>query len=455
MNRFFIILSLVFFSLNISAPCYAQQFLAGADLSYTNSILENGGIYRDTQGNEVDPYLLFAQKGAKMIRIRLWHTPENITDHCGSPITANNLDDVVLAFQRAKTQGMLLNLAIHYGDYFNDPGCQKMPAAWEGLSQSILLDSIYQYTIEVLDVLRAEDVVPDIVAIGNETTWGFVDETPTTNGWSWPQDAEKFNAALDAVDHFNNAHSATIKKALHFTDETAEWLAGLFEDQGITNFDIIGLSYYPAWTEKTLQELGIMVAGLKSSYNKEIMILETGAAWTTGNSDGYTNFMNGYGVLDYEISPQGQKSFLMDLANMVYVNGGAGILYWEPGWISSEMCDLWGQGSSYENVSFFDFNNNNAALPAFDFFSYCNTFSVGSELNSIELSAFPNPGKGTFTMLGLESDTEIRVSDSLGKLVKISRTDGGVLLLNDLPNGAYFLTFRVKDTVRTRIVLKY
>jgi arabinogalactan endo-1,4-beta-galactosidase len=36
-------------------------------------------------------------------------------------------------------------------------------------------------------------------------------------------------------------------------------------------------------------------------------------------------------------------------------NGAMGMLYWEPGWISgSTMCDLWGQGSSYDDVALFD-----------------------------------------------------------------------------------------------------
>ena len=152
----------------------AQTFTAGADLSYVNTILEKGGVYRDASGNVTDPYRLFADNGASMVRIRLWHTPQNITDKCGNPIEANDLDDVVLAFQRAKSNGMKLMLAIHYGDYFNDPDKQKMPAAWMGLSHSVLIDSVHRYTSAVLARLLAENVVPDVVAIGNETTWDLL-----------------------------------------------------------------------------------------------------------------------------------------------------------------------------------------------------------------------------------------------------------------------------------------
>ena len=132
---FFIILTLFFYNWGQS-----QCFTIGADMSYANSVLANGGIYRDSSGNPIDPYTLFAQKGANMVRIRLWHTPENNIDKCGNPISTDNLDDVVLAFKKAKTNGMKLNLSIHYGDYFNDPCNQKMPKSLLGLSQALLLD---------------------------------------------------------------------------------------------------------------------------------------------------------------------------------------------------------------------------------------------------------------------------------------------------------------------------
>jgi arabinogalactan endo-1,4-beta-galactosidase len=45
--------------------------------------------------------------------------------------------------------------------------------------------------------------------------------------------------------------------------------------------------------------------------------------------------------------------------------GGYGIVYWEPAWITSDMKDLWGTGSAWENCTFFDFDGN--ALEGMDF----------------------------------------------------------------------------------------
>lgn len=410
------ILPMVIIIFFLPNPVIAQCLITGADLSYVNAIEEGSGIYRDENGAIVDPYEFFAQKGTEMVRLRLWHTPENITDSGGNPITSTNLNGVLAAAQRVVSNGMYLKIAIHYGDYFNDPGKQLMPEAWQGTSHTTLLDSIYQYTYHVLEKLHQQNTVPEIVAIGNETTWGFIDESVPTDGWSWPQDAEKFNAGLNAVDDFNSDFGEQVKKAVHFTESTASWLSGLFEDQGISNFDIIGISYYPSFSsEIDLQEIGQLISELSLSTGKEIMIFETGFIWTTSNGDNYGNFLGNNGnVLDYPISPEGQRAFLLDLANVVYENGGSGLFYWEPAWISSEMYDLWGQGSSYENASLFDFQNNNKALPGFDLFDFCVPNATENPSSTLTINVFPNP------VVASEIKVEAKISLSLWRLFDVT-----------------------------------
>ncbi|MFK7771908.1 MAG: glycosyl hydrolase 53 family protein [Saprospiraceae bacterium] len=388
---------------------FSQCFITGADLSYVNSVESKGGTYQDVDGNAVDPYELFANEGAKMIRLRLWHTPENNTDFCGNPISNSNLDDVLVAAQKIKANGMQFKLSIHYSDYFTDPVKQLMPAAWLNLDNSILLDSIGEYTINVLNKLLAQNTVPDIVSVGNETTWGFIDETTNTNGWGWPNDAGKYNFAFLLIDNFNQVNNTNIKKAIHVTESSAIWLLELFEEKEITNFDIIGISYYPFFSpEKSLADIGQIVKQLTETYSKEVMIFETGFTWTTSSADNYNNFVGNNGnTLSYSTTAEGQKNFLLDLAEVVDENGGTGVLYWEPAWITSTLCDQWGQGSSYENVGFFNFNDNNKALPAFDFFDFCGTNRIEELTNHTAIAntfIFPNPAV---------SDESIQVKSNL------------------------------------------
>ncbi|MBB4080915.1 arabinogalactan endo-1,4-beta-galactosidase [Lewinella aquimaris] len=402
MKPFFLLPLLCFTSL------LTGQCMQGVDLSYVNAIEQAGGIYYDTAGVRVDPYQYFAERGAEMVRIRLWHTPENNQSDCGEPITSGGREDVLLAARKIDSSGMGLNLAIHYGDYFVDPGKQERPQAWDGLSGQTLLDSIYHYTYRTLELLHAQGTDPVIVAVGNETDNGFVDATVRTNGFEWADDAAKFNAGLRAVREFNTTHGTTIRSAIHLTEGYARAGVKEFTDAGVTDFDVIGLSYYPHFNPRTtIGEMGELVGHLIETYGKEVMVFETGFSHNnTGGSDDYNNFLAGNGeVSSYPPTPSGQRDFLLALNEAICAAGGTAIFYWEPAWITSEMCDAWGQGSSYENASWFDYESK--ALPAFDWLGQDATVDTRLEENeALGINFFPNPLRAD--SLRIESDLPVR-----------------------------------------------
>ena len=53
---------------------HAQPFYFGADLSYVNEMEQCGAVYYEN-GNPINLYGLFVEKGANLVRFRLWHTP--------------------------------------------------------------------------------------------------------------------------------------------------------------------------------------------------------------------------------------------------------------------------------------------------------------------------------------------------------------------------------------------
>ena len=55
-----------------AAPASAGEFYFGADLSYVNEMEDCGGVYREN-GKTVDPFELFARRGANLVRVRLWN----------------------------------------------------------------------------------------------------------------------------------------------------------------------------------------------------------------------------------------------------------------------------------------------------------------------------------------------------------------------------------------------
>jgi hypothetical protein len=158
--------------------------------------------------------------------------------------------------------------------------------------------------------------------------------------------------------------------------------------------------------------------------------------------------------LSYPVSPQGQKQFFSDLTTSVYNAGGKGVLYWEPNWISSSLCDLWGQGSSYENLSFFNFSNNNQALPIFDVFNFCDNLSVmNQKFNSITI--YPNPARNEVTIDGIENNTKIIISDVYGREIVKTFLIENKVHFSELETGIYYFTiYLASEKIVKKIVVE-
>lgn len=70
--------------------------------------MEDCGGYYMNDGIKIDPYNFFSEKGANLIRLRLWHTPE-WTEY-------SDLADVKKSIQRAKQNNMEVLLDFHYSE---------------------------------------------------------------------------------------------------------------------------------------------------------------------------------------------------------------------------------------------------------------------------------------------------------------------------------------------------
>jgi arabinogalactan endo-1,4-beta-galactosidase len=362
----------------VTPPRDLTGFYFGADLSYVNQILDQGGVYKDG-GATKNPYQIFKDHGTKLVRLRLWHNPawtKTVYDPDGNQLY-NDILDVEKAIQLSKAQGMKVLLDFHYSDSWADPGKQEIPAAWQAIkSIDVLKDSVYNYTKKTLQYLEDKDLMPEFVQIGNETNCGMLYtaapvDFPACNvcNGAWSQMGAVVNRAIDAVKDVSAASTIKPKIILHVADpkNVEWWFDNMKNTGGVTNFDIIGFSYYPLWhTTVTLDQLSTKVALFKSKYTKDVMILETAYPWTTAADDGYSNaFGSEPAIAGYPKTKQGQLDIMKKITQEVLDGEGVGVIYWEPAWISSSMKDLWGTGSSWENCTYFDFEGN--ATEAFDF----------------------------------------------------------------------------------------
>ena len=334
----------------------------GADLSYVNEMEDCGGIYRNESGENADPYALFAEAGANLVRLRLWHDP-HWTDY-------SNFEDVKKSMERAKTHGMDVLLDFHYSDTWADPEHQIIPAAWKDIEDvEILADSLYNYTYSTLLKLSEADLLPEIVQVGNEINSEILVSEEATWPINWERNILLINAGLQAVEDFSREENVATESMLHIAQpENALWWFEEAEANGLAEYDWIGLSYYPAWSSYGLEDLPEAVEELRETYGREVMVVETAYPHTLDNADAANNNLGENALLPgYEASPEGQRQYLVDLVKKLDEGGARGLVYWEPAWISTDCSTLWGQGSHWDNATFFD-SESLEALPAFDFF---------------------------------------------------------------------------------------
>jgi arabinogalactan endo-1,4-beta-galactosidase len=156
---------------------------------------------------------------------------------------------------RSKEAGLTVCLDFHYSDTWADPGKQYIPAAWEGLGFEELRDSLYAYTFRILEDLDREGLMPEYVQVGNEINNGFVQPA----GRKYQNEtnlAVLLNAAIKAVRDAGAAGTIDPQIIIHIAQpENVDWWFDEMIPAGLTDFDIIGFSYYTRWSDVPLRSI--------------------------------------------------------------------------------------------------------------------------------------------------------------------------------------------------------
>lgn len=327
------------------------SFYYGADLSYVNEMEDCGAIYTNSNGVVKDPYSIFKDAGANLVRVRLWHNP-TWTNY-------SNYNDVKLTIQKAKANGMKVLLDFHYSDTWADPSHQQIPLAWLNQIDNTpaLGDLLYNYTYDTLNTLSNDNLLPDIVQVGNEINAMILQDGELQWPIDWERNSFLLNKGIKAIRDISVTKNKPIEVMLHIAQpENAIWWFSEATQEGVTDFDWIGLSYYPIWSDYNFNTLGGALSSLINTYNKRLMIVETAYPFTLDFNDFNNNILGQNALIPgYEATQQGQLNYLNQLKNIIKTSGGEGLIYWEPAWVS--MTTNGCQGSAWENATLFDFNN--------------------------------------------------------------------------------------------------
>jgi arabinogalactan endo-1,4-beta-galactosidase len=447
----------------------AQPFYFGHDLSYANQMEDCGAVFKEN-GVPKEVYQIFADHGTNLIRLRLWVDPswqQTLRQPPGVKPQYSDLEDVREAIARARAAGMQVLLALHYSDFWADPGRQVIPARWQPIAHDLnaLKDSVYAYMYTVLATLDREGLLPEIVQIGNENNAGILIHAgmdANYNGtnpvsWDWTRHAQLFNAAIQAVRDWGRIGSFMPKIALHYAGlNGARTHFQRLISLGVSDFDIIGLSYYYAYHGGSIQELAAVVRDLKARFpSYEVMILETAYPWTSRNFDALGNIITTPDPAYFPFSPETQLRYMVDLTRAVMQAEGRGVVFWEPAWVSTPCRTPWGQGSSHDHVAFFEPATYNLITQGGIGWTHRIWYAdllpseQSTEPASLEFAVYPNPFRHALTITYRLSEPQfvvLRLYDVLGQVVttllKAKQGAGKYHLVwrpDALPAGTYLL----------------
>lgn len=343
--------------------CPAQSsekpLLLGGDISMLTQLEESGVVFRDNDEPK-DLIKLMSEYGCNCFRLRLFVNPN------GRGGVIQDVPYTIALAKRIKAAGAVFMLDFHYSDTWADPSHQIKPEAWENLTFNELVNQVETYTADVITQFKRENVLPDMVQIGNEVTLGFIWPDGKLGGDNPDQQWFKFCKLLKAgVRGLEKSIDPTdkVRIIIHIDKgasfEKTDWFFTNLQKHKVP-FDIIGLSYYP-WWHGTLPELQENLTKTAQKFQKDIFVVETAylnRPYDLGRAPLKDN-------MPWEQSPAGQKAFLCDVIQAVRNtpdHRGIGVLWWYP-----ESVPIQQRGGWYDGAAAL-FDREGSPLPAMNCF---------------------------------------------------------------------------------------
>lgn len=330
-------------SLCYSSGLYAQNqvsndFVKGADVGGLSAQVDHGVVFHDTLGNERECLDLLKDYQIDAIRLRVWVNPKH--GYCGK-------EDVLRQAKHAHEKGMDLMIDFHYSDWWADPAKQPIPAAWENHSYEEMRKDLYDHTVEVLSLLKQNQIPVRWVQVGNETSNGMLwsVKKDSVTGWELkdengrttitksmghiktePEQYAGFIASgYDAVKSVYPDAIVIVHLDNGFDPNLYDYNLGTILKYG-GKFDMIGMSLYPYWAmqghperypDQVITDCMTNIRRLGKLLDKDVMIVETGME------------------VDPE-HPEVMREGMRQLRRIIYESRNAtdgrckGVFYWEP-----------------------------------------------------------------------------------------------------------------------------
>jgi arabinogalactan endo-1,4-beta-galactosidase len=259
----------------------------------------HGYSWKNSSGQTQDLLTILKGYGISAIRLRTWVNPSSdpSSGHCG-------IDEVAAYAVRVKNAGMSLMLDYHFGDTWNSVGVQNPPAAWRTMTYSQMLSAMNTYVFHTMSVLKANNVTPTWVQIGNEINSGICHPIGTVSKPA--QMTGLLNAAYNEVKAVFPGAQVLIHLAQPQNYAPLQTFFNAYAGNG-GRWDMSVFSSYGS--ASVAPGIVANMQRISSAYGKPFMQVEFG------------------GRVDRVSSTQAAlKAYITALKNA----GGQGIFYWEP-----------------------------------------------------------------------------------------------------------------------------
>ena len=372
------------------------DYLRGGDVSMLTYVESMGAKFYTADGVESDPLDIMKDNGVNIVRLRLYNNPGTAVTYGGNTykVPAGYLDeaDVLRLARRCKAKGLRVELTFHYSDFWTNGMTQFKPKDWQSLTMAELKTAVYDYTKQFLQKMRRQGTTPEYVSLGNEIQNGMLfgynssSGRDAVSGYVASDEAALLAEGSKAVREVCPDSKIIIHLTMNSNWKTSRYVS-FFTNMKTANldYDIIGASYYPFYTNDKPSTLSAMANTLYSSFGKDMMIMEVGYSWTqyrpSGRNGGnYMGQLELNGTPYNEASEAGQKSFMQEVNAVVKGNDHIlGYLYWDPvmvdqkvngSWIETAWAyrqdgsNWWQDGNVVSNTTWFDYEGK--ALPVFE-----------------------------------------------------------------------------------------
>ena len=268
----------------------------------------------DVDGAEKDIFTLLKDHGFNAIRLKTFVSPKAKYGYAASGCDHDaeayaDKDHIVAYAQKIKAAGMAFLLDIHYSDNWADPGKQIIPERWRKVSSSdALADSVYAYTLDLMNALKQVNSLPAMVQVGNETTPGILIHVPNSSTDCWGNGVDKASTSINgdmgtssgkanAAKYFKAGIKAvkevspSTKTVLHIerirqSNTVTWWMQEIFDNQKVPA-DVMGFSAYTAYGDKAPDDWKSLFQTVTSKYsNLEFIVAE----YNGGDKENHYNY---------------------------------------------------------------------------------------------------------------------------------------------------------------------